>query len=160
MPTNPESDIQLGRRTELDRIGVQPQSNTDSVIDGVSSHASEPPPLQQDPSEPIPVQQDDLQEAVGSNNLNNSDGAILDDQPAVATSLNSTETSESPVDSSFTEVSPPTQTAMNGNYVDEAEVFTDTRWSRPFHYYADVFADLSADDREIMWQWFQLTGPR
>ena len=113
------------------------------MIDGVSSHASEPPPLQQDPSEPIPVQQDDLQEAVGSNNLNNSDGAILNDQPAVTTSLNSTESSESLVDSSFTEVTPPTQTAMNGNYVDEAEVYTDTRWSRPFHYYADVLADLT-----------------
>ena len=147
-------------RTRTSRTSADSRSSSDSVIDGVSGHASEPPPLQQEPSEPIPVQQDDLQDAVGSNNLNNSDGAILDDQPAVTTSLNSIESSESPVSSSFTEVTPPTQTAMNGNYVDEAEVFTDTRWSRPFHYYADVFADLSADDREIMWQWFQLTGPR
>ncbi len=168
LPTNPEpatvnvegDDAGSGSDSDIAAEDADSRSSSDSLIDGVSNHASEPPPLQQEPSEPIPVQQDDLQNALGSNNVNNSDNAILNEQPAVTTSLNSTETSESPVSSSFIEVTPPTQTAMNGNYVDEAEVFTDTRWSRPFHYYADVFADLSADDREIMWQWFQLTGPR
>ena len=82
------------------------RSESDSVIDGMSGHASEPPPLQQEPSDPIPVQQDDLQEALGSNNLNDSDKAILNDQPAIATALNSTESSESAVSSSFAEVNP------------------------------------------------------
>jgi RHS repeat-associated protein len=108
---------------ETDDMGYRLPSKTDDVIKGVSSHASEPEPLQQDPTEVISSEQNVPHDVLGSARLNGTEKALLDDNPAVATSLNSADTSESLLNSSFEEVSPPTQTATNGNWIEEARVY-------------------------------------
>ena len=71
---------------ETDNMGYQLPSKTDDVIKGVSSHASEPAPLQQDPTEVISSEQNVLHDVLGSARLNGTEKALLNDNLALATS--------------------------------------------------------------------------
>ena len=71
--------------------GADSRSSSDSVIDGISSEAAEPEPVAQSPSRPISVQQNVLQDVLGSGEVSSTDEALLDDNPAVTTSIKTSE---------------------------------------------------------------------
>jgi RHS repeat-associated protein len=123
---------------------------SDSVTEGLSSDASEPQPLEQDPSDEISNQENVLEKTLGSNERTSTDEAIFDDNQAVKTSIKTSEAasevSEVPPDPNGQSGTPPVQTAMDGNLKQVADVSS----LKPAT--ADLVSKLNADDQVLFMQ--------
>jgi len=96
------------------------KSGIDSMLDGVSGSAAEPPPVTPSASRPIPPQLTVLQKWLGTRALTETDKAVFGTDPELTACLNAQQKAESLSSSLGAGVvrstGSPTLTAMNGNW--------------------------------------------
>ncbi len=103
-------------------------SSSDSVVEGTSGRAAQPPAVTPSVSRAIPIQQTVLRTALGTDDLTSTDSSVISEDAGLSSSLRADGASESYSDSLTANAVRPTATspflsATNGNWATEADTF-------------------------------------